>query len=385
MIQVFKPCMGQEEIDAVAEVIRSAWIGLGPRTAEFERRFADYVGCKHAVAVNSATAALHLALEVFGVGEGDEVLVPAVTFVSTAHAVLYNNAKPVFVDVHPDTLCMDVEDVRRKITERTKVILPVHYGGHPCDMDTILDIAKQAGAAIIEDAAHACGSTYKGKKVGSIGDATCFSFHAVKNLAVGDGGMITLNDEALDKKLRKLRWVGINKSTWERTEMVEEALASERDQYGQYGWYYEVDDLGYKYHMNDIAAAIGLVQLHKLEKTNARRREIVEMYNEALTDVPWIDTPVEKEWAHSAYHNYVIKTPYRDELNLYLRDREIATGVHYMPVHLHPYYRDNGYDADVPVTEDVWKKLLTLPLYPDLTDTEVALVIDALKSFPAEG
>ena len=381
MIQVFKPSMGQDEIDAVAEVIRSGWIGLGPKTVEFEGRFADYVGADHAVALNSATAALHLALEVFGISSGDEVLVPAISFVSTAHAVIYNQARPVFVDVEADTLCMDIDDMKRKISKRTKAIVPVHYGGYPCDLDAIHEVAERSEAVVIEDAAHACGSEYKGEKIGSISDATCFSFHAVKNLAVGDGGMITLNDKGKDKMLRKLRWVGINKSTWERTELVEEAVTSEREKYGQYGWYYDVDVLGYKYHLNDIAASIGLVQLEKLDQTNGRRREIVALYNQAFADVSWIRTPIEKEWMHSACHNYVIRTPYRDELNLYLRDQGIATGVHYMPIHLHPYYRKNDYDADVPIAEEVWKNLLTLPLYPDLTNKEVAAVIDAIKNY----
>lgn len=383
MIQVFRPSMGEEEVQAVREVLESGWIGLGPKTAEFEGEFAAYVGAKYAVGLNSGTAALHLALSAFGIGEGDEVLVPPITFVSTVHAILYNNAAPVFVDVYPDTLCIDVEDMERKITEKTKAVIPVHYGGHPCEMDEIMEIAHKEGLIVVEDAAHACGSEYKKRKIGSTGDATCFSFHAVKNLATGDGGMITTDNKEVYELLKRLRWVGIDKSTWERTEAIGEAMKSERKEYGKYGWYYEVNELGYKYHMNDIAAAIGLVQLKELEKTNQRRREIVESYNQAFGDIEWIETPVEREYVKSAHHNYVIKTPYRDELNLYLRDKGIATGVHYMPIHLQPYYRKQFY-AGVPVAEKVWTTLLTLPLYPDLTDEDFDYVVDSIRSFERE-
>jgi len=273
--------------------------------------------------------------------------------------------------------------MERKITEKTKAVIPVHYGGHPCEMDEIMEIAHKEGLIVVEDAAHACGSEYKKRKIGSIGDATCFSFHAVKNLATGDGGMITTDNKEVYELLKRLRWVGIDKSTWERTEAIEEAMKSERKEYGRYGWYYEVNELGYKYHMNDIAAAIGLVQLKKLEKTNQRRREIVESYNQAFEDIGWLATPVERGYIKSAHHNYVIKTPYRDELNLYLRDKDIATGVHYMPIHLHPYYKGK-HNANVPVAERIWKQLLTLPLYPDLRDVDVQTVIDAIKSFGRE-
>lgn len=205
----------------------------------------------------------------------------------------------------------------------------------------------------------------------------------MKNLATGDGGMITTDNKEVYELLNRLRWVGIDKCTWERTETIEKAMKSERKEYGKYGWYYEVSELGYKYHMNDIAAAIGLVQLKKLEKTNQRCREIVESYNQAFEDIEWIETPVEREYVKSAHHNYVIKTPYRDELNLYLREKDIATGVHYMPIHLHPYYKGK-YNANVPVAERTWKQLLTLPLYRDLRDVDVQRVIDVIKSFGRE-
>jgi perosamine synthetase len=384
VIQVFKPSLGKEELEGLAEIFESGWIGLGPKTAEFEQRFAEYVGAHFAVGLNSATAALHLSLVAFHVGPGDEVLVPSLTFVSTVHALLYVGATPVFVDVCPDTLCMDPDDIERKLSDRSRVLLPVHYGGHPAQLDRLQAIAEEHDLLLIEDAAHACGSEYKGHKIGSIGDATCFSFHAVKNLTTGDGGMITTDRLDIYRALQRLRWVGIDKSTWDRTEVALMELETGTRRYASYGWYYEVLELGYKCHMNDIAAVIGLAQLRKLEAANARRGEIAARYNEAFAGVDWIQTPVVREYAKSAHHNYVIQTPHRDQIHLALREQGIATGVHYMPAHLHPYYRGR-FKASVPITEEIWPRLLTLPLYPALTDPEVAYVIDAiLQAAPAQ-
>lgn len=381
-IQVFKPSFGDEELDALREPFRTGWIGLGPKTLEFEEKFAEYVGAKYAVATNSATAALHLTCLVLGIGPGDEVLVPTITFISTAHAPVYCGATPVFVDVEPDTLNISIDSMAQKVTTHTKAIIPVHYGGHACRMDEIWEFAKKHGLYVIEDAAHACGSLYKSQHIGGLKSTvmTSFSFHAVKNLAVGDGGMITTDHLEIVRNLKKLRWVGIDKSTWDRTEEVEMEIEKGTRRYSNYGWYYEVQDLGYKYHMNDIAASIGLVQLSKLDKANARRREIVKRYNHALKDVEWIDIPVEHDYTTSAMHNYVIRTSYRDELNLYLKEKQIATGVHYMPVHLHPYYR-RTHKGTLPTAEDIWQRLLTLPLYPDLTDEQVDYIIESILSF----
>lgn len=383
MLQVFKPSLGEEELDALRAIFETGWIGLGPKTAEFEERFAEYVGAKYAVGVNSATAALHLACVALGIGPGDEVIVPTITFVSTAHAPEYCGARAVFVDVEPDTLTIDVDDVRRKITPRTKAIIPVHYGGHACRMDDLWDLAEEKGIAVIEDAAHACGSSYGGRKIGGLERSalTCFSFQAVKNLAVGDGGMVTTNRVEVATALRRLRWVGIDKSTWDRTEEATMEIESGIRRFAHYGWYYEVSELGYKYHMNDIAAAIGLVQLRKLDAANERRRALATRYSKALSGVEWIETPVEKPYTTSATHNYVIKTPFRDELNLHLRDRDIATGVHYMPIHLQPHYRNRPH-GPLPVAERVWTKLLTLPLYPSLLDTDVDDVVESILALP---
>lgn len=375
VLPVFRPDMGEEEAKAVAEVIQSGWIGLGPKTEELETAFAKFTSSKYAVSVNSATAALHLSLIALEIGKGDEVLVPSLTFVSTSHAVLYTRAKPIFVDVDPETLCMDPGDLKRKITKRSKAVIPVHYGGHPADLDAIAKIAKDYNLHVIEDASHACGARYKEKKIGSISSLTCFSFHAVKNLATADGGMITTNNSALAQKIKRLRWVGINKETWEREELVASG------DYRSYGWYYDVTDLGYKYHMNDITAAIGIVQLKKLNKTNAKRAKLTKRYNEKLKGIKWLKTPIVKNWAKSAYHNYVIQTAYRDKLNVFLKERKISSGVHYVPIHHFTYYKEQKLTADVPTTEKVWKNLLTLPLYPTLSIRDQDRVIKAIQDF----
>lgn len=375
VLPVFRPAMGQEEIDAVAEVIRSGWIGLGPKTEEFEKRFSEFVETKYAIALNSATAALHLSLLALGIGENDEVLVPSLTFVSTAHAALYVGARPIFVDIEEDTLCMDPKDLERKITKRSKVVIPVHYGGHPADMDAIRRIAKKHNLFVVEDASHACGAEYKNEKIGGLSDLTCFSFHAVKNLATPDGGMVTTNDYRLAELIGKLRWVGINKNTWEREEQVL------KKGYRQYGWYYDITELGYKYHMNDVAAAIALVQLKHLVQLNKKRNVLAQRYDKFLQKLSWLETPIVKDWAKSARHNYVIQTSYRDKLNLFLKEKKISSGVHYLPVHQQTYYQKLGYKSHVPVTDRIWKTLLTLPLYPTLSFKDQDRVILALREF----
>lgn len=358
--------MGQEEIEAVAGVLESGWIGMGPRTKEFEEEFARFTGVKFAVGLNSATAALHLAVKALGINSG-EIIVPAITFISTALAATYNNAKPVFADVYEDTLNIDVDDIKRKITKKTRAIIPVHYGGHPVELDDILDIANEHDLKMIEDCAHACGSLYKGRHVGSLGDVGCFSFHAVKNLATGDGGMLTTNSEEIAKKVERLRWLGIDKSTF---------LRSGKD---NYSWNYGVAEVGYKYHMNDITAAIGLVQLKKLEKMNERRAEIAGIYNKNFRDIDWIQLPVEKDYVKSAHHNYVVKVNDRDKLMAFLAERGISTGVHYMPLYLHPIYE--GIKANTPTVEEIWKKIITLPLYPDMTFNDINKVVNSIKAF----
>ncbi|MBZ0258037.1 DegT/DnrJ/EryC1/StrS aminotransferase family protein [bacterium] len=367
-IPVFRPSITEEEIQAVTEVMRSGWLGLGPVTAEFEKELGEAFDVEHVVAVNSGTAALHLALLLLDLQPGDEVIIPTVTFVSTAHVVEYCGATPVFADVCDDTLCINPDDVRRKITKKTKAIMPVHYGGHPVELDKLRSIIGNRNITIIEDAAHACGAFYKGKSIGGLSPATCFSFHAVKNLTCGEGGAIATNNAEWAKKLRELRWMGISKDTYVRT--AQESV---------YAWQYWVNDLGYKYHLNDMASAMGRVQLRRLEENNGKRRRIAERYNEAFADVAWIDTPPEHDEVFSSWHIYHIKTPDRDNLITHLKANGIAPGVHYFPVHKHPYYAERG--ARCPIAEEIWKRILSLPMFPDMTDRQVDAVIQTVLSF----
>jgi perosamine synthetase len=367
MIPVFRPTVGEEEIQAVAEVLRSGWWGLGPKANEFEEEFKRYIGANSVVGINSCTEALHLALYVLGV-KGGEVITTPMTFISTNHAILYNEAIPVFADICEDTLNIDVEDIERKISSRTKAIVVVHYGGHPCELDEVQALARPRGIKVVEDAAHACGAEYKGRRIGSISVATCFSFHAVKNLAMGDGGALAVQDEEMALRLRRLSWLGISKSTWNRSENL-----------ARYSWYYNVEELGFKCHLNDILSAIGLVQLRKLEKTNARRRAIAAQYNQGLADLPWLQLPIEKPYVKSSFHNYVVKVEKRDEFMAHLQERGIATSVHYIPNHLYSMY--DSYRTSLPVAERVWKRIVTLPLFPDLTDGQVTYIIDCIREF----
>ncbi|MFH1135060.1 MAG: DegT/DnrJ/EryC1/StrS family aminotransferase [Pseudomonadota bacterium] len=366
MIQVFKPYYDEREIEAAAEVIRSGWVGLGPKTGEFENEFAAFCRVRHAVGLNSCTAALDMALKLLGVNHGHEVIVPTLTFVSTAHAVSYNLATPIFADVEEDTLNINVDDACKKITPRTRAIIPVHYGGRPVNLTAL---KKAAGnIPIIEDCAHACGASYQGVPVGGWGKIGAFSFHAVKNLAMGEGGAVVMNDDDLADRARRLRWLGIDKGTWDRTGV---------DQ--RYWWEYSVDEIGLKSHLSDIHAAIGLVQLHKLEESNGRRRRIVGMYREGFRDLEELTMPPEDGGDYvSAWHLCEVQVERRNDLSLFLRENGVATGVHYKPIHL---YRCYGNQPILPTAEKVFPRLLTLPLYPDLTDGEVAFIIEKVIEF----
>jgi perosamine synthetase len=370
MIPVLMPSVGDEEVAAIKDVLDSRWLGLGPKTAEFEEAFASYLGVGSCVAVNSCTAALDMAMKLCGIGPGDEVILPTITFVSTAHAVVYNGGTPVFADVDEVTLNIDPEDVARKLSPRTKAVVVVHYGGR---IGPIRELREVTDAFLIEDAAHACGSSAapfgERKKAGAFGDAACFSFHAVKNLAMGDGGALVASLQAHDGRARRLRWLGIDKSTWDRAAP------------GSYWWEYEVDEVGLKCHMNDIAAAVGLVQLRKLDAANARRAAIARRYEENLRNAERVTLPpADTDDSQSSWHLYPIRHPRRDELAVHLRRNGVNTGVHYRPIHTYRCYGD-GDQPSLPVAERVFSDLVSLPMFPDLTDAQVDMISELILAF----
>jgi dTDP-4-amino-4,6-dideoxygalactose transaminase len=361
------------EVAAVSEVVRSGWLTMGPRTVQFEQEFAAYVGAKHALAVSSCTAALHLCLEAAGIKAGDEVLVPTNTFAATGEVVEYLGARPVLVDIDPVTLKIDVEDAARRVTPRTRAIMPVHFSGQPCDMDEIRSLADKHGLHVIEDAAHSLPASYKGRPVGSISEMTAFSFYATKTLTTGEGGMVTTDDDKLADRVRIMRLHGISRDAWKR--------------YSAEGsWYYEVLAPGYKYNMTDIQSSIGLVQLKKCDRMNEMRRTMVETYNEAFANIPGLQTPVEKSDRRSAWHLYVIRVDEaitgisRDEVINELKRRGIGTSVHFIPLHRHPFYAGKyGYKPeDLPVAHREFGKYLSLPLFPGMSDVEIEHVIGSV-------
>lgn len=368
------PFLEDDDIAEVVDSLRSNWITKGPKTMEFEKRFAEYVGAKYAIAVNSCTAGLHLSLVAAGIGAGDEVITTPMTFASSANVIIHVGATPVFVDIDPETMIIDVDKIRAKITPRTKAIIPVHIAGHPCPMDEIMAIAKEYHLFVLEDAAHAVYTKYKGTMVGNIGNATAFSFYATKNLATGEGGMVTTNDEALADKIRIMSTHGMSRNAWNRYT----ATGS---------WFYEILYPGYKDNMTDIQAALGLTQLAKLERMQSLREEIARRYNQAFGVMPELEIPVERDYARHAWHLYIIKLNL-DKLKIdraqfieELKAEKIGTSVHFIPVHMHPYYRDTfGYKAgDFPQAEAVYERIISLPLYPKMSIQDIQDVIDAVR------
>lgn len=368
------PVIGPEEIEAVTETLRTCWLGTGPRTKEFEARIAEYTGAQHAIAVSSCTAALHLSLAAHGIGPGDEVITTPMTFAATANSVVHTGATPVFVDCERDTLNIDPAQIEAAITPRTKAILPVHFAGRPVAMDEILAIAKAHELVVIEDAAHALETRYKGRRIGETGGSTsCLSFYVTKNITTAEGGMVLTNDEELARKARVLSLHGLSADAWAR---YSDGVPR----------HYEVVVPGYKYNLTDIASSIGLVQLRKVEEWLPRRDELWDRYNEAFADLPVITpAPVEPQTRH-ARHLYTLlvadEAPVdRDGFRSGLHAEGIGTGIHYAPLHRHPYYRDRfGYtDAQFPNCAFIGSRTLSLPLSPKVSDAEADRVIAAVR------
>jgi perosamine synthetase len=373
-IRLFRPSVGQEELDNIKEVFDRAWLGNGPMVIKFEDAWSKYLGCEISIGVNSATAALHLALTAFNFPEGKKVLVPAITFASTATAVLYNRLVPVFVDVVPETASIDLNDLQRKYDKDCVAVIPVHNGGYPVPMDQLMDLAKELNLKVIEDCAHCAGGGYKGKKLGTWGHIGCFSFEEKKCMTTGDGGMICSDDIELIEPLKAYRWVGIDKDTWRRAESIKKSQENEAKH-----WHYEISVLGYKYNMNDIAAAIGLAQLKKLDLMNERRAKIIEKYLNGIKDIESIKPIFPYEKGNGAYWYFGIRSNRRDELIIYLKNKGIATGVHFYPLTLQPLFKPVA--KDCPVAEKIWKTFVTLPSHPDLTPKEIEFIIASLKEF----
>ena len=369
------PTIDDDDIAAVVDVLKSGWLTTGNKAHQFEQRFAEFVGAKHAVAVNSATAALHIALEAAGVGRGDEVIVPTMTFAASAEVVLYRGARPVLVDCQADTLNIDPAQIAAKITPRTKAIMPVHFAGQPCEMTAIQSLAAVHGLKVIEDAAHALPARDGARRIGAIGDVTCFSFYATKTITTGEGGMATTDNSDWAKKMRVLSLHGISHDAWNR--------------YSAEGsWYYEILYPGYKYNLTDMAAALGLSQLEKCRSFWNARRRISAAYSRAFADIPEIRVPACRADVEHAWHLYVIQLDLerlrlsRGQCIAALKEKNIGTSVHFMPLHLHPYYRRelNYQPGDCPTASRVYERIVSLPIYPKMSDADVADVIDAVRA-----
>lgn len=361
----------EADIVAVIETLKSDWITTGPKVDEFEREFARYIGCEFAVAVNSGTSALDIAVASLGLEKGSEVITTPFTFVATTNALLYNGLMPVFADIQGDTCNINPTDIKRRITDKTRAIVYVDYAGQPCDIDEIKEIATENNLYLIEDAAHACGAEYKGKKVGNFADLTVFSFHPVKHITTGEGGMVTTDNEELYERMRLLRNHGIDKTALERFG----AGAS---------WSYDMKLLGRNYRITDFQCALGISQLKKLDAFIKRRRELAGIYNQAFADVDQLTIPYVKPDIKHVWHIYTIllsREINRDNLFNSLRAKNIGVNVHYMPIYRFSYYREH-FDfkpQDFPVTEDVFSRTMTLPLYPRMSEEDLQRVISAAR------
>lgn len=370
------PSIGDEEVAAVEEVLRSGWLTTGPKAIQFENNFSEFIGAKHALAVNSATSGLHLALETVGVGPGDKVVTTPYTFTATAEVIRYLGADPLFVDIEADTFNIDSTLLPRLEGDSIRAILPVHFAGQACEMDSILDAAKEEKWKVIEDAAHTLPTTYKGQMIGALGDLTVYSFYVTKTIATGEGGMVVTDNEEYAERIRTMRLHGINRDVFNRYQSKKP------------NWYYEVEAPGYKYNMTDISAAIGIHQLKKAWDFQKRRQWIAERYNEEFADLPLRTPHVERPEDTHAWHLYVIQLELeslkisRNRFIELMMEAGIGTSVHFIPLHIQPYWRDRyGFEPeDFPIAYDVYQRAVSLPIYPKMTDGAVERVIESVKN-----
>jgi len=355
----------EEDIKEIVKVFKSDWLTQGPLVDKFEKAVAKYCKAKYAVVVSSGTAALHMAYSVAGIKEGDEVITTPLTFAATSNMLVFCGAKPIFIDIQQDTLNINPEEIIKKITKKTKAIVSVDFAGHPCDYDKIIKIAKDNNLLVIEDACHALGAEYKGKKIGSFSDMTILSFHPVKNITTGEGGAILTNNKDFYEKLKSFRHHGIIK----------------KPKKGK--WYYEIENPGYNYRLTDFQCALGISQLKKIGKFLKRRKEITVKYNKAFKGIEKIILPLEKDYVKSAWHIYPIqvKSANRKKIFEYLQKNNIGVQVHYMPLHLHPFYKKKfGYKkGDFPIAEKYYDGAITLPLFPKMSEQNINKVINTLK------
>jgi perosamine synthetase len=373
LIPYGKQSIDEDDIKAVVQVLQSDWLTTGPKVEEFEDAFAHFVGAKYAIAMSSGTAALHGATHAIEIGTQDEVLLPPMTFVATANSVVFQGGTPIFVDVEKDTLLIDTSLIEEKISKKTKALIAVDYAGQPCDYDALKNIADRHGLFLIADACHALGAEYKKSKVGSIADLNVFSFHPVKHITTGEGGMVTTNNETLAKRIRTFRNHGINIDHRER--MMKQT------------WFYEVTDLGYNYRLTDLQCALGISQLKKLPDWLNRRQEIARHYDMAFSNTKKIGPLLLKKGISHAYHLYVVRLNSaeigkdREVVFNELRERGIGVNVHYIPVHLHPYYRERFHVGHglCPVAESMYEQILSLPIFHGMSDEDIDRVIIAVK------
>ncbi len=374
MIPYGRQWIDEEDIQSVVDVLRSEWLTTGPKVEEFEQAVAAFTEAKYSVAVSSGTAALHAAMYAIGIGNGDEVIIPTMTFASTANSVIFQGGVPIFADVEPDTLLIEPSDVERKITSGTKAIIAVDYAGQPADYDTLRQIANKHGLVLVSDACHSIGATYRGVQVGTLADLNAFSFHPVKHITTGEGGMVVTDNEEYTCRMRMFRNHGIATDHRQRVE--------------QGTWHYEMIDIGYNYRISDFQCALGISQLKKLSQWIVRRQEIAARYNEAFMNCECVEPIGVRNDVSHAYHLYVIRLAFDllsiDRVALFskLREESIGVNVHYIPVHLHPYYQQEiGTKPGLcPVAEKAYKEILSLPIFPQMSDTDVDTVIDKITS-----